>query len=184
MQFQYGEHGGSWKKVWTMELVGLVCFWWGWFVFSRFLVNNNNNKNKRSIACIVFANRMNETFWLIMDFSLRLSSSPLTNMWDLKQRRRQTQWERKKRNRFRSTKQQLCTCITLFCTFFCRHCTTTTWKCVFSRFVEDVNTRKDCLSPFLNFDSFFQNSAPEKNCQHLRTNWKRWNKMQHDFTFL
>ena len=53
-----------------------------------------------------------------MDFSLRLSSSPLTNIWELKQQRRQTQWERKKRNRFRFTKQQLCTCITLFCTFF------------------------------------------------------------------
>ena len=25
-------------------------------------------------------------------------------------------------------KQQFCTCITLFCTFLCRHCTTTTWK--------------------------------------------------------
>ena len=90
--------------------------WWSWF-FSRFIVNNNN-KNKRSLACIVFANRMNETFWLIMDFSLRLSSSPLTNIWQLKQRRRQRHWEREKSNRFRLTKQQLCTCITLFCTFF------------------------------------------------------------------
>ena len=32
-----------------------------------------------------------------------------------------------------------------FCTFRCRHCTTTPWKCLFSRFVENVNT-----------DSFFQ----------------------------
>jgi len=28
--------------------------------------------------------------------------------------------------------------ITLFCTFLCRHCTTTTWKCLISRFVKDV----------------------------------------------
>ena len=157
--------------------------WWGWFVFSRFIVNNKNNKNKRSLACIVFANRMNETFWLIMDFSLRLSSSPLTNMWELKQRRKLSENEKKetgldlRNNNFARASH-------FFVHFFCCHCTTTTWKCVFSRFVEDVNTRKDCLSPFLNFDSFFQNSAPEKNCQHLRTNWKRWNKMQHDFTFL
>ena len=89
------------------------CSWWGWFVFSRFIVNNNNKKNKRSLACIVFANRINETFWLIMDFSLRLSSSPLTNIWQLKKRRRQRQWERQKSNRFRLTKQQLCSCITL-----------------------------------------------------------------------
>ena len=45
-------------------------------------------------------------------------------------------------NRFRLEKQQLCTCITLFCTFLCRRCTTTTWKCLISRFVEDVNTDK------------------------------------------
>ena len=29
--------------------------------------------------------------------------------------------------------------ITLFCTFLCRHCTTTTWKCLISRFVKNVN---------------------------------------------
>ena len=60
----------------------------------------------------------------------------------LKQRRRRSQQERYKSNRFRLAKQQLGTCITLFCTFLCRHCTTTTWKCLISRFVEDVNTRQ------------------------------------------
>ena len=41
-------------------------------------------------------------------------------------------------------KKQPCTCSTLFCTFLCRHCTTTTWrwKCLISRFVEEVNTRE------------------------------------------
>ena len=34
------------------------------------------------------------------------------------------------------------TCITLFCTFLSRRCTTTTWKCLISRLVEDVNTRQ------------------------------------------
>ena len=37
------------------------------------------------------------------------------------------------------TKEQLCSCITLCCTFVCRHCRTTTWKCVVSCFVKDVN---------------------------------------------
>ena len=35
-----------------------------------------------------------------------------------------------------------CTCITLFsvfCTFLYRFCTTTTWKCLISRFMENVN---------------------------------------------
>ena len=37
-------------------------------------------------------------------------------------------------------KHQLCTRITLFCTFLSRRCTTTRWKYVISRFVEDGNT--------------------------------------------
>ena len=32
--------------------------------------------------------------------------------------------------------------ITLVCTFLCRHCTTTTLKCLISRFVKDVKTRQ------------------------------------------
>ena len=37
------------------------------------------------------------------------------------------------------TPQQFCTCIMLFCTFLCRHCTTTTWKCLISRCTEEVH---------------------------------------------
>ena len=80
---------------------------------------------------------------------------------ELKQRRRRRQRERQK------AKQQLCTCSTLFCTFFCRHCTTTTWKCLISRFVENVNTRQRLYS-ILEFNS-------RKNWQYL-TSWTRWNK--------
>ena len=98
--------------VWTLELVELVCF------FKIYCKQQQQEQTITSMQSVCEQNDLNETFWLIMDFSLRLSSSPLTNMWELKQRRRQTQWERKKRNRFRLTKQQLCTCITLFCTFF------------------------------------------------------------------
>ena len=43
---------------------------------------------------------------------------------ELKQRRRRPQRGREKSNRFRLAKQQLCTCITLFCTFLCCRCTT------------------------------------------------------------
>ena len=77
--------------------------------------------------------------------------------------------------RFRLAKQQLYTCITLFCTFLCRHCTTTTWKCLISRSAEIVNTRKQLYFSFpeLSYSLLEFNSA--KNCQHL-TNWTRWNK--------
>ena len=64
-----------------------------------------------------------------------------------KQRRRRGQRNRHKSSSFRLAKQ-FCTCITLFCTFLSRHCTTTPWKCLISRFVEDVNTRQRRSSSF------------------------------------
>ena len=39
-------------------------------------------------------------------------------------------------------KQQFCTCIILFRPFLCSHCSTMTWKCLISRFMEDVNKRR------------------------------------------
>ena len=94
---------------------------------------------------------------------------------ELKQRRRRHQWERQKSNRFRLAKQQLCTCITLFCTFLYRHFTTTTWKYLISRFVENVNTRPQLYFSFseLRYRSLLEFNS-RKNCQHL-TNWTRWN---------
>ena len=40
-----------------------------------------------------------------------------------------------------------------FCTFLCRHCTTTTWKCLISRFVENMNTRQQLYFSFPNLDT-------------------------------
>ena len=42
----------------------------------------------------------------------------------------------------RSAKQQLFTCITLFCTFLCRRCTSTTWNCLVSLRMKDGSTRQ------------------------------------------
>ena len=46
-------------------------------------------------------------------------------------------------------KQKPWTCITLFCPFLSRRCTTTTWKCLISRFFEDGNTRRQLCFSFL-----------------------------------
>ena len=72
---------------------------------------------------------------------------------ELKQRRRRRQRQRQKSNWVRLAKQQLWTCIKLFCAFLCLQCTTTTWKCLILRlFMEDVNTtRNNFLFLFLNF---------------------------------
>ena len=65
---------------------------------------------------------------------------------ELKIRRRRRQRERQKSNRFRLAKQQLCTCITLFCTYLCRRYMTSTWKCLISGFVEEGNRRQQLQS--------------------------------------
>ena len=78
---------------------------------------------------------------------------------------------------FRLAKQQLCTCIMHFCTFFCRRCTTTMWNCLIARLVEDVNTRQRLSFSLteLWYSPLELNSR--KIRQHL-TNWRhctRWN---------
>ena len=65
-----------------------------------------------------------------------------------RRRRLQRQLEQQKSNRFIVAKHQLCTCIKLFCTFLCRHCTTTTWKSLISRFVKEGNTRQQLYFSF------------------------------------
>ena len=52
--------------------------------------------------------------------------------------------------------QQLCTWILLFffSYIFCHQCTTSTWKCLISRFMKDVNKQWRFFFPFLNFNKF------------------------------
>ena len=86
---------------------------------------------------------------------------------ELKQKRRRRQPELQKRNRFRLAEQQLCGRITLFRTFLSRRFTTTTWKCLISRFVEDGNTRQQLSFSFpeLWYSPLEFNS--KTICQHL-----------------
>ena len=68
----------------------------------------------------------------------------------------------------------------LFCTFLCRHCTTTTtWKCpckfTFFGEREKMNTRQFLWFPFPDFRCSLWEFNSRKNWQHL-TNWTRWNK--------
>ena len=93
--------------------------------------------------------------------------------------RHRRQRERKNwSNRFRLAKQQLGKYVTHFLvtnrTFLCRHCTTTTWNCLNSRFLEDLKTRQ-----LLSFSFFKLRYIPVefnsiKICPY-QTNWMRWN---------
>lgn len=57
----------------------------------------------------------------------------------------------KTRNTFRLAKQRLCSC-TFFCTFLCCHCASTAWKCLISRFIEEVNNSRRNFLLLLNLD--------------------------------
>ena len=61
------------------------------------------------------------------------------------------QQKRQKSDRFRMAKQQLCTSARAARIFLCCHCPTTTWKCLISRFVEDVNPRQQLSSSSFSF---------------------------------
>ena len=62
-----------------------------------------------------------------------------------------------------------------FCTFLCRLCTTATWKCVNSRFVEGGNTRQPLSFSFPELWYSATEFNSKKNCQRL-TNQTGWNK--------
>ena len=81
---------------------------------------------------------------------------------------------RKKGDRFRLAKQQLCTCITLFVHFFC-YSTTKTWKYIISRFLDDMNTRKRLSFSFPELWYSVLKFNSSKIRQHL-TNWTRQSK--------
>ena len=46
-----------------------------------------------------------------------------------------------------------------FCTFLYRHCAATTWKCLISRFMEDVNNDDEFFFLFLNLSAFPKKST-------------------------
>ena len=87
---------------------------------------------------------------------------------EVKQRRLWRQRERQKSNKFRLKKQKLCAYITLFCTFP-RHYTTMTWKCLISRFVEDVNRQGNELSSSF---SELRYSLLEFNSEKIAKFWR------------
>ena len=89
-------------------------------------------------------------------------------------RRKRWQREHQKRNRFILAKKTLHMYNAFFCSFLSRRCTTTAWKCLISRFVEDGNIRQHFFFfPELWYSPSEFNS--KKICQHL-TNYTRWNK--------
>ena len=78
-----------------------------------------------------------------------------------------TEGEWQKSNRFLLTKQQICTCITLFCTFLCRRCAPATWNFPRACFMESVNTTQKLSFSSSKFRYGPFGFNPRKFRQHL-----------------
>ena len=103
---------------------------------------------------------------------------------ELKQRgRRGRQQERQKTNRFRLVKQQLCTCITPFCTFLSLRCTTGTWILDFTRplYGGRWTQKKNFFFLLLNLDTVLSDSTPE-DFLNIRQIEVLWSLKQCEFT--
>ena len=119
-------------------------------------VNEDSNRQMRrlhayaengftpGVLAFIFPNSIfwNVTSGYLADWKLQHLFLFLFDIRELKQRGQPHQRGKTKGNKFKLAKQQLYTCITLFCTFLCRHSATTMWKCLISRFVEDMNARQ------------------------------------------
>ena len=61
-----------------------------------------------------------------------------------------------------------------FCSFLCRHCMSTTWLCLISRFLGDVNTRQKLPFSFpgLWYSQFYNSTTKKKEENKIAKNWK------------
>ena len=118
------------------------------------------------------------TFFFLFRLLPRFTFYREGNM-ELKQRRRRQQRERQKSIGFISKTTTL-HMHQAFCIYHCRHCTTTKWKRLISRFVGDGHTRQPRSFSF----PVLWNNPLEFNsriiCQHL-TNCTRWSKRDRYF---
>ena len=58
-----------------------------------------------------------------------------------------------------------------FYTFLCRFCTTTTWNCLISLFMENVKKRRRNFILFLNLNMFLKNSTPATFAYIWQSKW-------------
>ena len=74
-----------------------------------------------------------------------LNSQVNSSIKDFKIQRRGWQRKRHKNNRFNEQNNNFA-CASHFCTFLSRFCTTTTWKCLISRLMENINKQWNFIS--------------------------------------
>ena len=107
----------------------------------KFLANGKKNVNaKGNVHASENQMLMEREYGLEWEYEFKSNYRAVIR--ELKQRRRRRQRERQKSETTTLHVHHL------FCTFLCRRCTTTTSKCVISRFVEGGSTRQQLSFSF------------------------------------
>ena len=92
-------------------------------------------------------------------------------------RRRQQRERQKQKNWFIKESHKFARPSRFSCTFFFRHCTTTTWKCLISRFMEDVNKRRRIFLSLSRLECCPQEINSREFLPHV-TSSVNWNKRE------
>ena len=90
---------------------------------------------------------------------------------DFKIQRRGRQRERQINNRFYKQNNNLACAPRFFVHFFARFCTTTTWKCLISRFMGDITSDDKIQFLFLYLDMVPRNSTPGGFANIWQSKW-------------
>ena len=137
--------------------VSHLLLYWSWITTMK--KKTSRNRKKCDVTLL-----WQQNFWITTIGSLLKVT---------KTARRRRQRDRQKSNRFGLAKQQLCTCITLFCTFLSRRCTTATWN--FPPYMEWVNTAQTFSFSFswLRYGPFGFNPGNFANIWQIKRKWTR-----------
>ena len=110
----------------------LLDFWPSNTAFSSWKMSERLGTNKgskkglwRHVYSVLLCSIERRSFWRHVTMLTKFVDH---NNKELKQRHRWRQRELETSNRFILAKQQLCTCITLFCMFLSRRCRAATWN--------------------------------------------------------
>ena len=156
-----------WRRVWKRRISGKLRRQQGWNDFSsRGYYPQWNNSQSHVKVLLSFPWTFVRKSWKVNNIREGRMTSTLGSLNNADDDNKNGT----KNNMFRLAKQQLCTCIKHFCTFLCRRCTTTTWNCLISCLVEDVNTRR--LSFSLTELWYSPLEFNSRNIRQHLTNWR------------
>ena len=136
------QNNRPWVAIYYIIYIIIIAFFMVNIFVGFVIVTFQSEGEEEFKGCELDKNQVSENTFAVLFLCVFEAKVPVLILGSLSNEDADGNENGKKAMLFRLAKQQLCTCITLFCTFLCLHCSTTTLKCLNSRFVEDGNTRQ------------------------------------------